>query len=64
MLKIIFAERLGRDRMEIKMDVKDRGQSQNKSRCGSLLNRKMKDDKIMVTRNDLCVITGAIYFVC
>ena len=50
--------------MEIKMDVKDRGQSQNKSRCGSLLNRKMKDDKIMVTRNDLCVITGAIYFVC
>ena len=53
-----------RDRMEIKIDVKDRRRSQNKSRCGSLLNRKMKDDKITVTRNDLRVITGAIYFVC
>ena len=33
MPKIIFAERLSRDRMEIKIDVKDRRQSQNKSRC-------------------------------
>ena len=32
-------------------------------KTGSLLNRRMKDDKIMVTRNDLRVITGAIYSV-
>ena len=64
MLKIIFAKHLSHDRMEIKIDVKDRRRSQNKSRCGSLLNRRMKDDKIMMTRNDLRVITGAIYFVC
>ena len=60
MLKIIFAECLSRNRMEIKIDVKDRRQSQNKSRCGSLLNRRMKDDKITVTRNELRVITRAI----
>ena len=33
MLKIIFAKRLSHDRMEIKINVRDRRQSQNKSRC-------------------------------
>jgi len=46
-------------------DSEDRRRRQNEFRCmedGSLLNKRMKDDKIMVTRNDLCVSTQTIYF--
>ena len=54
-----------RDGMEIEVeDSEDRRRRQNKSRCmedGQLLNKRMKDDKITVTRNDLRVTTRAIY---
>ena len=49
------------------IEVEDRRWCQNESRCmedDSLLNKRMKDDKIMVTRNDLRVTTRVIYFAC
>ena len=46
--------------MEVKVDdSEDRRQCQNESR---LLNKRMKDDKITVTRNNLHFSTRVIYF--
>ena len=44
-----------------------RGLHQNESSCMETVNcstkdKRMKDDKITATRNDLCVSTRAIYF--
>ena len=53
--------------MEIEVeDSEDGRRPQNESRCmedSSLLNKRMKDDKITVTRKDLRVTTRSIYFV-
>ena len=47
--------------MEIEVeDSEDRRRCQNEYRCmedGQLLNKRMKDDKITLTRNDLRVTT-------
>ena len=54
------------DSITMENEVKDSDRRwQNESRCmedGYLLNKRMKDNKIMVERNNLHISTRAIYF--